>query len=480
MRVLNGLEPAGVWFWFEEICSIPRPSGHEGGIADFLVKFAGDRSLDWSRDGENNVLIHRPGQGAAAGNPALALQAHVDIVPEKSRESDHDFTRDPIIPVIRDDWVTAPETTLGADNGIGVALMLAVLDSKDISHPRLECIFTTDEERGLTGAAALDPGWITAGRLINLDSEDEGTFTIGCAGGTDCRLRMPLERSGDALCRKLRVTGLRGGHSGIEIHKDRGNAIRFLARVLSEISGNVEFTVGNLRGGSKRNAIPREAEALVRFPPEKAGAVKDVLTAVRSRLRAEYAGIEDGLDLVLDEDTVRCSTLEGKTGGRAVDLLLALPHGVEKMSGVIDDLVETSVNLALLSMEDSELLVELTIRSPLESARNALEDRIAAAGRLAGAEFSSGGSYPGWMPDPDSDMLRKMTSIYRGLFEEEPQVESIHAGLECGIIGDRVGGLDMISIGPDIRDVHVPGERVSIPSLQKFWKFFRSVLEELD
>lgn len=480
MRVLKGLDPAGVWFWFEEICSIPRPSGHEERIADFLVGFAGDRSLDWSRDAQNNVLIRKPGHGPAADNPALALQAHVDIVPEKSSVSDHQFATDPIIPVIRNDWVTAPETTLGADNGIGVALMLAVLDSQDISHPRLECIFTTDEERGLTGAAALDPEWITAGRLINLDSEDEGTFTTGCAGGTDCRLRMPMRISGEALCRRLRVTGLRGGHSGIEINRDRGNAIRFLARALSGISENAEVTLGSMRGGSKRNAIPREAEALVRFPPEKTGNVRDALAAVRSRLRAEYAGIEDELDLTLDEETVRCSLLDAEAGGRAVDLLLALPHGVEKMSGVIDGLVETSVNLALLSMEGSELLVELTIRSPLESARNALGNRIAAAGRLAGAEFSSGGSYPGWMPDPDSDMLRKMTSIYRGLFGKDPLVESIHAGLECGIIGDRAGGLDMISIGPDIRDVHVPGERVSIPSLQRFWKFFRSVLEDLD
>ncbi|MFO8183947.1 MAG: aminoacyl-histidine dipeptidase [Candidatus Aegiribacteria sp.] len=480
MRILNGLEPADVWFWFEEICSIPRPSGHEERMADFLAEFAGERDLDWSRDGRNNVLIRKPGRGSAAGNPALALQAHVDIVPEKSGDSDHDFNTDPIIPVIRNDWVTAPKTTLGADNGIGVALMLAVLDSKDVSHPRLECVFTTDEERGLTGAAALDPDWITAGRLINLDSEDQGTFTIGCAGGTDCRLSMPLERSGDAPCSRLRVTGLRGGHSGIEIHKDRGNAIRFLARALSGISREVEIALGSMRGGSKRNAIPRDAEALILFPPEKTGKVKEVLTAVRSRLRTEYAGIEEELDLVLDEDTVRCSTLERKAGARAVDLLLALPHGVEKMSGVMDDLVETSVNLALLSMEGSELLVDLTIRSPLESARKALADRIAAAGRLAGAAFSSGGSYPGWIPDPDSEMLRKMTSIHRDMFGAPPRVESIHAGLECGIIGDRVGGLDMISIGPDIRDVHVPGERVSIPSLQRFWKFFRSVLEKLD
>lgn len=480
MRVLKGLEPAGVWFWFEEICSIPRPSGHEERIADFLVEFAGDRGLDWSRDGQNNVVIRKPGRGPAAARPALALQAHVDIVPEKSGESDHDFTRDPIVPVIRGDWVTARETTLGADNGIGVALMLAVLDSKDISHPRLECLFTTDEERGLTGAAALDPAWITAGRLINLDSEEEGAFTIGCAGGKDCRLRMPLEISGDAVCRRLRVTGLRGGHSGIEIDKDRGNAIKFLARALSEIFGKVGLAVGIMRGGSKRNAIPREAEAFVLFPPEKTGTVENLLAAARSRLRAEYAGIEDELDLTLDEENVRSPILEGETGGRAVDLLLTLPHGVQKMSGVIDGLVETSVNLALLSIEGSELLVDLTIRSPLESARNALGERIAAAGRLAGAEFSSGGSYPGWMPDPDSELLRKMTSIHRALTGSTPRVESIHAGLECGIIGDRAGGMDMISIGPDIRDVHVPGERVSIPSVQRFWEFFRSVLQELD
>lgn len=480
MRELSDLEPSAVWRWFETICAIPRPSGSEGAMADLLAGFAGERSLEWRRDEADNVLIVKDGSGDAAGHPPLLLQAHVDMVPEKKAESDHDFLRDPIRPRIEGDWVVSRDTTLGADNGIGVALMLAVLDSVDLEHPRLECLFTTDEERGLTGASNLRPEWISARRLINLDSEEQGVFTIGCAGGTDFTVFMEAAASETVPCRKLTVSGLRGGHSGIEIDKSRGNAIRILGRCLDAIGSEFPLRIGSVRGGSKRNAIPREAEAMVAVDPGDVARAVELMEELAADLSEEYRGIEDGILLSLEGPERRVEVLDRRLSGTVRDLLLALPHGVEKMSGVIPGLVETSVNLALLSQDVNGIGLDLTARSPLASARRALGRRIAAVARSAGCNFGSGDSYPGWMPDSDSEILAGMTGIYRRLFREDPGIESIHAGLECGMIGDRVGGMDMISIGPDIRDVHVPGERVSISSLQKFWRFFTAVLEELE
>lgn len=480
MRILEKIEPKEVWYWFEEISRIPRPSGEEEKIADFLVDFANKRNLEYKRDDENNVLISAEGSDRAADHPGLVLQAHVDIVPEKTDESNHDHSKDPIVPVIQDGWVTSPDTTLGADNGIGVALMLAVLDSKDISHPPLECLFTTDEERGLTGAGNLDPEWIKFRRLINLDSEDEGVFTVGCAGGMDFYLEMPLERSESVDCYRLEVAGLKGGHSGMEIDKNRGNAIRFLGRILGDLCLNYNCRIAGISGGTKRNAIPRNAAALVHFPHEELDSAIEYLNQVSGELELEFMGIEDGIQVRMEHEPLRTEPTDYATSLRIADLLLVLPHGMEKMSGVIDGLVETSVNLAIVSMSDDVFTVELTARSSLATAKTALGNKIAAIARMAGCTFSTGGSYPGWMPDKNSELLKKLIEIYGEVSGEEPRIESIHAGLECGIIGDRVGGMDMISMGPDIRDVHIPGERVSISSLQRFWKFFVFMLETLD
>ncbi|NOQ22200.1 MAG: beta-Ala-His dipeptidase [Candidatus Aegiribacteria sp.] len=480
MRVLENIEPKEVWYWFEEISGIPRPSGEEKRIADFLIEFARKRGLEYHRDEVDNVLICAAGSGKAADHPGLVLQAHVDIVAEKTDESSHDHSKDPIVPSIRGDWVTSPDTTLGADNGIGVSLMLAVLDSEDISHPPLECLFTTDEERGLTGAGNLDPEWIKYRRLVNLDSEDEGVFTIGCAGGMDIHLSMPLKRSEPVDCYRLEISGLKGGHSGMEIDKNRGNAIRFLGRILRSLSFEHNCLIAGISGGTKRNAIPRSASAFIHFPQGDTIHARECLGRVSEEMALEYSGIEDGIKVRMEHEPVKAGPVDYETGLRITDLLLALPHGVEKKSGVIDGLVETSVNLAIVSMSSDEFTVELTVRSPFQSAKRALGDRIAAVARLAGCSFITGGSYPGWMPDSNSILLKKLIDIYAEISGREPQVESIHAGLECGLIGDRIGKMDMISMGPDIRDVHIPGERASISSLQRFWKFFLSILETLD
>ena len=479
MRVLDSIEPKEVWYWFEEISRIPRPSGEEERIAEFLVEFAKKRSLEYSRDDVNNVLIRCAGSGKAADHPGLVLQAHVDIVPEKTDASTHNHSEDAIIPIIRGDWVISPDTTLGADNGIGVALMLAVLDSSS-AHPPLECLFTTDEERGLTGAENLRPEWISFRRLINLDSEDEGVFTIGCAGGMDIHLSMSLARSEPVDCYHLEISGLKGGHSGMEIDKNRGNAIRFLGRILRKLCIEHNCRIADISGGTKRNAIPRNASAFIHFPNNDSDQAMEYLSRVSEEITLEYRGIEDGTLIRMENETVRIGAMNYETSLRIADLLLALPHGVEKKSGVIEGLVETSVNLAIVYMSDEEFNVELTVRSPLASAKKALGDRIAAVARLSGCSFSTGGSYPGWMPDSNSTLLAKLIDIYKDVSGHKPQIESVHAGLECGIIGERIGGMDMISMGPDIRDVHIPGERASIPSLQRFWEFFLYLLENLD
>lgn len=480
MRILENIEPREVWFWFEEICGIPRPSGQEKEIADFLVEFAQSRNLQVKRDDFDNVLITAPGKGKAVSHSTIALQAHVDIVPEKTENSMHDHSTDPIIPVIDGDWITSPETTLGADNGIGVALMLSILDSDDISHPRLECLFTTDEERGLTGAGNLDSSWITAKYLINLDSENEGVFTIGCAGGLDFTVSMSIERIDIPVnCYNIDITGLTGGHSGMEINRSRGNAIRFLGRILHAICSGYDCLIVSLEAGSKRNAIPRTANALISIPHGKEESVREEVRRITSELIVEYEGIEDNISIELAAASTELQPARSDIGIRIAGLLLAMPHGVEKMSGAIPGLVETSVNMAIASMEENEFILVFAARSPIESAKQALAGRAAAIAELAGCDFEKGGTYPGWIPDSNSELLRKTEAIYRDVIGKEPIIETIHAGLECGVIGNRIAGLDMISMGPDIRDVHIPGERASISSLQRFWLFLKSLLEFL-
>ncbi len=481
MRVLSKIEPGEIWFWFEEISRIPRPSGSEKEIADFLVDFAGKRNLSVKRDDVNNVLITSPGRGNAASHPSLVLQAHVDIVPEKTDDSSHNFTSDPIVPETDGDWVTSKKTTLGADNGIGVALMLAVLDSDDIPHPFLECLFTTDEERGLTGAAHLDSEWITSKRLINLDSEDEGVFTIGCAGGLDFTVSMNFERMDiTAEYYRLEITGLRGGHSGMEISKNRGNAIRFLGRILHKICSHHNCLIADIEGGSKRNAIPRTAAALISIKKESVDAVRELIQMAAKELKREFEGIEEGIGISLHSASTDRKPVSRESSTRIINLLLSMPHGVEKMSGVVPGLVETSVNMAIASMKEEMFILKFAARSPVDSAKQALAARAAAIAELASCDFRAGSAYPGWMPEPDSALLRKMVNIYMEVTGNEPVIETIHAGLECGIIGDRISGMEMISIGPDIRDVHIPGEKVSISSLQRFWNYFKSVLEFLN
>ncbi len=462
-----------VWKFFKEICAIPHTSGDEERISKYLISFAKTRGLTFESDKVGNVLIRKPGLGAP-----ILLQAHMDMVGESLVGSTHDFLTDPITAVIEGDTLVAHETTLGADNGIGVALMLELLHGDYQDLPALECLFTIDEERGLVGALQFPTEWITAKKLINLDSEDLGHICIGCAGGKDIRINLSYdieEFSGTAV--KVTVEQLNGGHSGIEIASGHANALQLTARVCRELEQLLDARLISISGGTKHNAIPRSAEALVAVENTE-GAVS-MCSMIEKDFLEEYKGIEDSI-------TVKCQVvktqnrLSVESASKIINLLLALPHGVRKMSGVVSGLVETSCNLAIVNWQDNELSILLSVRSAVEPAKNAFCESIAAVGNLAGADVTMGSGYPGWAPNQSSNLLKTAKAAYSDCFGASPVVEAIHAGLECGIIGQRVGDLDMISLGPDICDVHIPGESVNIPSVTSFLDYFITILRKLN
>lgn len=483
--ILSSLEPAVVWRMFDAVRRIPRPSGSEQEMTRFLCGFASERGLEHLSDAVGNVLVKLPGRGAAASRRPVCIQAHTDMVAEKLDSSSHDFLLDPIRVEVDGDWVVARETTLGADNGMGVAIMLALLDGGGASHPPLECLFTIDEERGLTGASHLDPGWLEARRMINLDSEEEGHCCIGCAGGVDVGIEgrfTPVPSPPGFTPFSVRVEGLKGGHSGMEIHSGRANSIRILGRVLRTLLDGHGCAVAAMAGGSKRNAIPRTASARVLAPGGGLEGMREAVAAIQARQREEFAPVDGDITITITatgDGPGEEPVMPTEFASRAVDLLLSLHHGVERMSSLSAGLVETSCNLAILETGAESVSLVLTARSLVETAKHALVDRLEAAARLAGFSSSRGNGYPGWKPDASSELLASATAHYRELTGREPLVEAVHAGLECGIIGDRVGGMDMISTGPDIRGVHAPGERVCISSTGRFWEFLNGLLARL-
>lgn len=464
-EALGGLEPAAVWKHFGALLSIPRPSGSEGAAADYIVKTAEGLGLEWKRDEAGNVLVGRPGTGAG-----VVLQAHTDIVADRLPGSPTDPATDGVIPELRDGWVTSSSTTLGADNGIGVAMMLAILESPLKSLPAIECLFTVDEERGLLGARVFPPEWLSHRRLINLDSEEENSICIGCAGGRDVIVTKTLEYdTGPVPASVLTVGGLAGGHSGMEIIRGRANAVSVAARVCRQLG----LRVSGFAGGSKHNAIPRDARVFVagEIPPEG-------LSRIKGEIMREFEGIEKDIVISSAPSSPRAVLSEGSSTG-LLDLLLSLPHGVAAMSGTVPGLVQTSSNLAIVGTDGNRAEITVSVRSSVDSSRDALVERIVSIARLSGCSYEACDGYPGWAPDPGSPLLAHARRACSEFYGSEPTVLAIHAGLECGIIGKRVGGMDMISMGPDIRDVHVPGERVRVSSVQAFMGMLVNLLERL-
>ncbi len=483
---IGSLQPQIVWEIFAEITRVPRPSKKESRIQAFVEDFARQHRLESKRDEKGNIVLIRPASSGREDEPALILQSHMDMVCEKDADVRIDFENDPIDAYVDGEWVKAKGTTLGADCGIGMALQMAVLIDKDLSCPRIEALFTVDEEQGLTGAMNLGDGMLTGTRMINLDSEDEGELFIGCAGGIDtiATLRYTPEALGakdDYTYYYIGVSGLHGGHSGDDIEKGFANSNKLLNRLLWNLDRECGLRVARFDGGNLRNAIPREAEAVAAIPVGRTAEAEKLFRRLAEEIAAEFKQTETSMKFTFQPATEHPThLLPMEVQRRLLDLLYALPHGVMAMSRSMPGLVETSTNLASVKMpEEGVVVITTSQRSSVESAKRDIADRVAAVFALAGAEVRHTDGYPGWTPNPDSPLVRRAAEIYRELFGNDPKIRAIHAGLECGLFLTRYPQLDMISTGPTLRGVHSPAERVEVAAVAKVWRYLRELVERV-
>ena len=471
-----------LWSYFLELSKIPRGSKAEAEASAWVAAQGRALGLEVEQDAVGNVLIRKPATAGREQRPVIALQGHMDMVCEQNEGTGHDFTRDPIRLVRDGDMLRAAGTTLGADNGVGVCAALAVLASPDLAHGPLEVLVTVDEETGLTGASNVQPNWMRAKYLLNLDSEEEGILTIGCAGGVDSVATRKLERLAPRPGTRpfrLKVSGLKGGHSGIDINAGRANAIRVLAQVLAALAGT-PFELAALKGGNKRNAIPREAWAILYLEPAREAAFRAAVAAQQAHWQAAFGAFDPHLAIALEPAGAGApgQVLAARDQEALVRILLTAPHGVEAMSPAIPGLVQTSVNLGVAETGDREATVNLLTRSSVDASKAALAGRIAAACAACGFQHELSGGYPGWKPEPGATLVKFMNDVHQDVFGKPMAVVAIHAGLECGLIGEKYPAMEMVSFGPSMWDVHTPDEHVSIPSVAAFWKLLVAVLDQ--
>ena len=475
------LKPQGVLHYFAEICKVPRPSKKEEKIIAYLQAFGKKHNLETLTDEVGNVLIKKPATPGMENRKTIVLQSHVDMVCEKNNDVQHDFLNDPIETEIDGEWLKAKGTTLGADNGIGVATELAILADDTIAHGPLECLFTIDEETGLTGAFALKEGFMNGDILLNLDSEDEGELFIGCAGGIDTVAQFAYQEvdvPAGYFCCKVQVKGLKGGHSGGDIHLGRGNANKILNRFLSQTLKKYDMYLCEIDGGNLRNAIAREAHAVIALPEADKHAVRADLNIFAAEVQAEYNVTDPDLQLLMESEAPRAKAIDKDTTKRLLQAIYAVPHGVYAMSQDIPGLVETSTNMASVKMKPGNIIrIETSQRSSTASSKRDMNTMVRTVFEMAGAEVSSGEGYPGWKPNPHSEILEIATASYKRLFGVDAKVKAIHAGLECGLFLDKYPTLDMISFGPTLQGVHSPDERMLIPTVQKFWDHLLDILK---
>jgi dipeptidase D len=479
---ITSLEPSILWKHFYNLTQIPRPSKNEKKAVEYIIQFAKENNLNYKTDTVNNIVISKGATKGMESKQMVAMQAHIDMVPQKNSDKEFDFNKDSIEAFIDGDWVTANGTTLGADNGIGVAAMLAVLESKDIQHGPLECLFTIDEETGMTGAFALQFDFLESEIMLNLDSEDEGELFIGCAGGMDAVFQLPLhfqDFSEDAVSYKIKINGLKGGHSGMDIDKGRGNANKLLARMLYRLIENDGIFLASLNGGGLRNAIPREAEAVLTIDTEKEFVVEQIFAEVQVNIFREFQRSEPEMEFTMEEVELVPKIIEPETAINIMRTIVASPNGVIRMSDDMEGVVETSLNMASMEMREDILEIGYLLRSSVESAKHFLANRLSGLYKLIDANVNLYGDYPGWKPNPESQILQVAKNVYKELYNVEPITKAIHAGLECGIIGGEYPDMDMLSFGPTIRFPHSPDEKVEIKSVEKFWKFLLKILENV-
>ncbi len=482
MSVIENFEPKLVWKHFDEIRKIPHCSKHEEKIREYILNFAKNSNIKSKTDKSGNVVLSKPASSGMESIPTVILQGHMDMVCEKNSDVTHDFLKDPIKLKLEGDILTADGTTLGADNGIGLAISLAILEDNTLKHGPIEALFTVDEETGLTGAFAMESNMLTGKILLNLDSEDFGVITVGCAGGGDSQIQLPLKTqpiNGTMESVTIKVSGLRGGHSGVDIREQRGNAVKLLTRMLWKAKDNHKFYITDIKGGDKHNAIPREAYAKISIDKSEKNKFISILKSEEKNILQEIKPIDPKFKLEVEDIEKLHTTLSDDSQSKLLNLLHGLPHGVDKMSYDIPDLVETSTNLATIAINENDAVIGLSTRSSIKTSLQDFRDRISAVAALSGAKVTEDAPYPGWKPNLDSNILKLSKKIFKDIYGKEPTVEAIHAGLECGIIGEKFPGMDMISIGPTIKYPHSPEEQVHVSTVEKFYRYVLKLLENV-
>ena len=481
MSEITTLQPELLWKWFDQICAIPHPSHHEDTLANFIVNWAKEKHFFAERDEAGNVLIRKPATVGMENRTPVVLQAHLDMVPQANEGNPHDFTKDPIRPYIDGDWVKAKGTTLGSDNGIGLASTLAVLESDNIAHPPLEVLLTMTEETGMDGALHLRRNWLQSDILINTDTEEVGEIYIGCAGGINANLSIPIQWENNTFEQSIQLTlkGLRGGHSGCDIHTGRANAIKVMARVLAKLPQNTSpFQLAEIRGGSIRNAIPREAVAILVFNGEP-HAFESEVEKLNILLKEELFIAEPNLKLFLESSEKPQSIFTLESTEKVIHLLNALPNGVIRNSDVIKNVVESSLSIGVLKTEEHSVKGTILVRSLIESGKDYVTELLTSVANLAGAKTEFSAPYPGWKPVNDSSILNLTQKHYAEVLGKQPDIKVIHAGLECGLLKEHYPNIEMISLGPTIRNAHSPDEKVQISTVTTYWNVLVNVLADI-
>ena len=483
MSEIQQLSPNLLWKWFDQICAIPHPSYQENELAEFIINWAKGKGFYAERDDVGNVLIRKPATKGMENRPKVALQAHLDMVPQANEGSSHNFATDSIRPYIDGEWVRATDTTLGADNGIGMASTLAILDSDDIAHPDLEVLLTMTEERGMEGAIGLRPNWLQSDIMINTDTEENAEIYVGCAGGENANVTLPVEYQDNTFAHSYQIIlkGLRGGHSGCDIHTGRANAIKVLARFLAKLTQNqphFDFLLGDIRGGSIRNAIPREAFATLNFNSDVVQ-LKSAVENFAVLLKTELALIEPNLTFDLQPAEKSERTFTAASTRRVIHFLNVLPNGVIRNSDILENTVETSLSVGVLKTEENQIKATILVRSLIDSGKEYVAEMLASLASLSGACAEFSGSYPGWEPLAHSPIVDLTHKIYADVLGYEPTIKVIHAGLECGLLKKIYPNMDMVSIGPTIKNAHSPDEKVHIPAVQIYWSLITKLLAEI-
>lgn len=482
MSALASLYPQPLWQWFAQICAIPHPSKHEQALSQHIQTWARSLGLSVVEDKVGNLIIKKPATTGMENRKTVVIQAHLDMVPQKNSDKVHNFTTDPIDAYIDGEWVKARGTTLGADNGIGMSSALAILGSNDIKHGPLEVLLTVDEEAGMTGAFGVEPGMLQAEILINTDSEQEGEIYMGCAGGVDAEFSVPVQWQpvvAGSQAFTLSLSGLKGGHSGVNIHLGRGNANKLLARFLADYASVLQLNIAAFNGGSLRNAIPREAAVTLTLPATQLSTLQQQVAQFEALLQQELGAVEPAIKLSLTEASLPEQVLTLAAQQRLVNVLNVCPNGVMRMSDEVAGVTETSLNVGVITTKDSSIQILCLIRSLIDSGRSQIESMLSSLAQLAGVEVKFSGAYPGWKPNPDSPVMAIVNQTYQDIYHKQPVIMVIHAGLECGLFKKPYPDMDMVSIGPTIRYPHGPDEMVNIKTVGQYWELLLAVLERI-